>query len=721
MIILGISAFYHDSAATLIKDGEILFAAEEERFSRKKHDKNFPHHAISFCLNESQLSIADIDHIVFYDRPFVKFERILETTLWNTPLGFSQFMEMSNEWLTGAKLNLEATINDELKKIDHNYHPRKNIHFCEHHLSHAASAYYPSPFDKALILCLDGVGEWATTTLWKGNGNKIEALWEIDFPHSLGLLYSAFTYFIGFKVNDGEYKLMGLAPYGQAKYVEKIYQNLIDVKEDGSFRLNMDYFNYTQGMTMTNSKFDHLFGIKPRKENQSIEQIHKDIAKSIQVVLEEIIIKICKNIKNTYQINNLCLAGGVALNCVANGKIIKEQIFDNVWIQPASGDSGGAVGAALDYYFNQQNSNRILSDRFDGMKGTYLGPKFSNAQIEKSLNDYGANFLKLNDEEIIKATAMAIADQKVIGWFSGRMEFGPRSLGSRSILGDPRNKDMQSILNLKIKFRESFRPFAPAVLFEDLKKYFQFNSSSPYMLFTAEVNQNVNMPSITHVDNSARIQTVHQETNKRFHQLISKFKEITNSSVIINTSFNIRGEPIVCTPEDAFKCFMKTNMDVLVIENYILYKENQVTNKSLDYTTDELNKAKKPWIEFDKFENITEKELAKFGYMMAGVIPLIGIYLYPKFWKTEPAYWTLFFSLILILSAFTFPIKIKTFHFYWMCFAKIMSQIKSKILLFLVYFFLLSPYGLIIRLFVKSNAGLKIDKHLASYFKRLNK
>ena len=603
--ILGISAFYHDSAATIIKDGKIISAAQEERFTRKKHDSGYPYNAVQFVLNNSNLKLDDIESIVFYEKPFLKFERLLETYVANAPKGFLQFSKAMPSWLREKLFQKNLLIN-YLKKHDKSFVNSKKIFFSEHHLSHAASAFYPSPYDEAIILTADGVGEWATTTVAVGKKNKLEIKKEIHFPHSLGLLYSAFTYYTGFKVNSGEYKLMGLAPYGEPKYVNLIYDKLIDVKDDGSFRLNQDYFNYATGLTMTNEKFDNIFGKKPRdSKKDKITEFHMDIAASIQKVTEEIMIKICRSLKNEYKIDNLCLAGGVALNCVANGKILKSKIFKNVWIQPAAGDAGGSLGAALAYWHIQLNKNRDTSHK-DVMSGSYLGPSYTDEQIKQSLDKIGAKYKLLDEQSLIDKTADDLSKGHAIGWFQGRMEFGPRALGSRSIIGDPRSPDMQRNLNLKVKYRESFRPFAPSVLREDLKNWFELDNDSPYMLIVAEVKKEIqkemneqekklfgieklnikrsDIPAVTHVDYSARIQTVHEETNKKYHDLIKKFKEKTNCSVIVNTSFNVRGEPIVNTPEDAFNCFMGTKLDNLAIGNCYLVKSEQDKSLIKDYT-----------------------------------------------------------------------------------------------------------------------------------------
>ncbi len=602
--ILGVSAFYHDSAATLIKDGKIVAAAQEERFTRKKHDPSYPFNAINYVLAEGNLELNEIDHIVFFEKPFLKFERILETYLAFVPNGFKSFSMSMPIWLR-EKLFQKKYLFDCLKSNDDKFDDIDKIKFSEHHYSHGASAFFPSPFKEAVVLTLDGVGEWATTTVAIGKNSDLKILKEIHFPHSLGLLYSAFTYYAGFKVNSGEYKLMGLAPYGQPKYKDLIFNNLIDLKEDGSFRLNMKYFNYATGLTMTNDNFSNLFGKPVRNpEKDLLTQFHMDIASSIQEVTEEVILRITKSLSKEYKIKNLCLAGGVALNCVANGKILKNKVFEKIWIQPAAGDAGGALGAALAYWHKELNQKRDIN-KDDQMKGSYLGPRFGNDKIEKELLNLKAKFEKLSEEKIIEVTAKELSNGKIVGWFQGRMEFGPRALGGRSIIADPRSKTMQKDLNLKVKYRESFRPFAPSVLAEEVNNWFELNTESPYMLLVSNVKKdkqiemtdkekklfgieklNINrssIPAVTHVDYSARIQTVHKETNPKYYKLIEKFKEITSCPILVNTSFNVRGEPIVCNIKDAFNCFMGTELDILVCENFILYKNNQDIELKKDY------------------------------------------------------------------------------------------------------------------------------------------
>ena len=605
MIILGISGYYHDSAACIIKNGEIISAIQEERITRKKHDSSFPKNSILYCIKEANVSEKEIDYIVFYDKPFLKFERLLETYFAFAPKGFRSFVSSMPIWLK-EKLFQKSIITKELKNIFGKKTIWKNrLLFSEHHLSHAASAFFASPFKNAAILTMDGVGEWTTTSIAVGNGNKIEILKEINFPHSLGLLYSAFTYYAGFKVNSGEYKLMGLAPYGEPVFVETIKNNLIVIKEDGSFKLNMSYFDYCTGLKMTNKKFNDLFGGEPRKPESSLTNKEMNIASSIQVVIEEIIIKIAKNIKKETGLDNLCLAGGVALNCVANGKLVNEKIFKNMWIQPASGDAGGALGAALAVYYLMLGNKRNTDENRDSMKGSFLGPSYSDNEIENTLLKLKAKYSKLNMEEIGEKVSEDLKSGKAIGWMQGRMEFGPRALGGRSIIADPRSPKMQKLLNLKVKFRESFRPFAPSILRENLSEWFDLKQDSPYMLLVANVKNtkiikmtdeekklfgidklNIvrsKIPSVTHVDYSARIQTVHKDTNPIYYNLIHKFNKITDCPIIINTSFNIRGEPIVCSPEDALKCFMGTELDILVIGNFYLKKSNQKELSNKDY------------------------------------------------------------------------------------------------------------------------------------------
>ena len=597
MYILGISAFYHDSAACLLKNGEIVAAAQEERFTRKKHDAGFPHYSIQYCLKEAGIPASQIDNVVFYEKPFLKFERLLETYLAFSPKGYTSFAKAMPLWIKDKLFQKSALIKELKSTLSKDINWRERLLFSEHHLSHAASAYFPSPFESAAVLTLDGVGEWTTTSLAIGKGSNLKVIKEIHFPHSLGLLYSAFTYYTGFKVNSGEYKVMGLAPYGDPRYADLITEKLITIAEDGSFQLDMSYFDYATGLTMTNKKFDALFGGPPRKPETELTQREMDLAASIQKVTEDIVVELAQGIAKETGERNLCLAGGVALNCVVNGIILRRKIFDNIWIQPAAGDAGGALGAALSTWYLHHSKERVASRERDAMKGAYLGPEFTDAEVEAELTACGATFKKLSEDKLIDTVATALAGEKAVGWMQGRMEFGPRALGGRSIIADPRSPIMQKQLNLKVKYRESFRPFAPSVLREDVSEWFEHEADSPYMLLVADVREdkrrsmtneekalfgidklNVprsSVPAITHVDYSARIQTVHADTNPRYHAVISKFKEKTGCPIVVNTSFNVRGEPIICTPTDAFRCFMGTEMDVLSIGSYILYKEEQ--------------------------------------------------------------------------------------------------------------------------------------------------
>ena len=602
MLILGVSCFYHDSAAALLDNDNIVAAAQEERFTRVKHDASFPFNAIKFVLSEKNIQISQLDAIVFYEKPFLKFERLLETYIAFAPNGFKSFCLSIPLWIK-EKLFQKKNLFDKLQILDPNFKDLTKIKFSEHHLSHAASSFFTSPYNNSLILTLDGVGEWATTTVGIGKDNKIDIKKEIHFPHSLGLLYSAFTYYLGFKVNSGEYKVMGLAPYGEPKYSKLILDHLIDLKIDGSFRLNMKYFDFATGFKMTNKNFEKLFQSKVRiSESDNLEQFHMDLAASIQDVTETIVLKIAQNIKDEFQIDNLCLSGGVALNCVANGKILKKKIFKNIWIQPASGDAGGALGAALAYLYNEKNFTRRIN--LDFMKGSYLGPSFSDAQIENILKIEKIKYKNIKDEKFYDYISELLEMGMAIGWFQGKMEFGPRALGNRSIIADPRSENMQKKLNLKVKFRESFRPFAPSVLREDVNRYFELDCDSPYMLLVADIKNEIKVkdnnpntlfgieklnqkrsiiPAVTHVDYSARIQTVHKETNEKFYKLLQAFKKRTGCSVLINTSFNVRGEPIVCDPKDAIKCFLGTNLDILVMNKFIIHKTNQDSSLLLDY------------------------------------------------------------------------------------------------------------------------------------------
>ena len=604
MRILGISAFYHDSAAALVRDGEIMAAAQEERFTRKKHDSGFPSNAVDYCLSEEGVDLSEVEYVVFYDKPFLKFERLLETYTAMAPRGFLSFNLAMPLWIR-EKLFQKTLLREQLRNFDSDFDPQTRLLFTEHHLSHAASAFFPSPFSRAAVLTMDGVGEWATTSMAVGNGNDLKVTREINFPHSLGLLYSAFTYYTGFRVNSGEYKVMGLAPYGEPKYAQRILDHVIDLRSDGSFHLNQEYFDYCVGLKMTSRRFEELFGEPVRSPDEPVKQSHMNLAASVQVVLEEAVLRMTRDLASETGIENLCMAGGVALNCVANSKILRDAHFKNIWIQPAAGDAGGAVGAALAAYHLHKGMPRVSHGCMDGMKGAYLGPCFSQKEIEQRLHAAGAKFTVLEDDQLIRMCATALVDGKALGWFQGRMEFGPRALGGRSILGDARSPTMQSLLNLKVKYRESFRPFAPSVLREDVAEWFELDTDSPYMLLVADVEShhrrrmtegeqrlfgieklNVprsDIPAVTHVDYSARVQTVHRETNPRYHALLTAFKELTGCPVIVNTSFNVRGEPIVCTPEDAFNCFMGTEIEILAIGQCFVRKEEQLPHLKRNY------------------------------------------------------------------------------------------------------------------------------------------
>ncbi len=603
--ILGVAAYYHDASACLLRDGEIVAAAQEERFTRKKHDASFPRHAITYCLDEAGMALNEVDHIVFYEKPFLKFERLIETYVAFAPRGVKSFRTAIPVWLR-EKLFQKDMMLGEFRALDPTFQDNGRLKFSEHHFSHAASAFYPSPFEEAVVLTLDGVGEWATTTVAYGRGRELEIRKEIHFPHSLGLLYSAFTYYAGFRVNSGEYKVMGLAPYGEPKYKDLILDNIIELREDGSFWLDQSYFNYCTGLTMTSDKFARLFGQPVRQPDRDpLTQFHMDLASSIQAVTEEVVLKLARALRREYDCGNLCLAGGVALNCVANGKLLRERIFDDLWVQPAAGDAGGSLGAALALWHQELGQPRHVTPGRDQMRGAYLGPAFSQEEIERQLRAAGARFETLAEEQVIDFAARALADGKAVGWFNGRMEFGPRALGGRSILGDPRSPEMQKTLNLKVKYRESFRPFAPSVLAEHVREWFELDEASPYMLLVANVREDKRrpmtaeeqalfgidklnvvrseIPAVTHVDYSARIQTVHKETNPRYHALISRFHALTGCPLVVNTSFNVRGEPIVCTPEDAFRCFMGTDIEVLICGNAVLEKHHQDPALAEDY------------------------------------------------------------------------------------------------------------------------------------------
>lgn len=719
MQILGISAYFHDSASCLVRDGEIVAAAQEERFTRRKHDSGFPQNAIRYCLNEGKAAVSDLAYIVFYDKPFLKFERLLETYLSFAPHGIASFVTAMPIWI-GEKLFLKDLLKNELLAIagDLEKADLPPILFTEHHESHAGSAFYPSPFDQAAILCMDGVGEWATTSAWLGEGNRLTPLWEIPFPHSLGLLYSAFTYYTGFKVNSGEYKLMGLAPYGRPKYVKTIHDHLIDVKPDGTFRLNIEYFDYCTGLTMTNGRFEALFGGPPRKPESPLTQREMDLARSIQDVTEDVMSRMARSLYQETGMNNLCLAGGVALNCVGNGKILREGPYSGLWIQPAAGDAGGAVGAALAAWYQYANKPRTADGGNDGMRGSYLGPSFSNDQIEQFLHRIAAPYERLGDEALMERVANKLNEQAVVGWFQGRMEFGPRALGGRSILGDARSSTMQSVMNLRIKYRESFRPFAPSVLRERLADYFHMNENSPYMLLVAPVLDkrrttltteqkslsgidllNVprsDVPAVTHIDYSARIHTVHKDTNPRYYRLLKTFEAKTGCGLIVNTSFNVRGEPMVCTPEDAYRCFMRTEMDVLVLENCILSKTAQ---KPLTNNTDWRKE-----LELDKLreapqlpDRSTARELRRFGLVVGCIFGIIGVW--PWLILSQPfRLWALIPAAVLVVAAMIFPRCLAQVHQAWAQAGHVLGWVNTRIIIGAIFLLLVTPCGLIMRL-----------------------
>jgi len=728
--ILGLSAYYHDSAAVLLKDGEIIAAAQEERFTRKRHDAAFPDNAIRFALTHANIKLSNIDHVVFYDKPFLKFERLLETHLATAPTGLPAFIKAMPVWLK-EKLYLKKLLRDSLCEIgDCEVTALPELLFTSHHQAHAASAYYASPFDEAVVLCLDGVGEWATSSVWHGGGAKLEPLWQINFPHSLGLLYSAFTYYAGFRVNSGEYKLMGLAPYGEAKYVDLIMDNLIDLKADGSFRLDMSYFNFASGLTMTSEKFHRLFGEKPRQPESDVRQRDMDIARSIQVVTEEVVLRLAKTLRAETKIENLCLAGGVALNCVANGRLREEKIFKNVWVQPAAGDAGGALGAAYIVWYQYLNKQRKTLAP-DSMQGALLGTQYSDSAIEKVLVSAGACYKKHSQDELLGNTSSVLANENVVGWFQGRMEYGPRALGSRSILGDPRSVRMQSLINLKIKYRESFRPFAPAVLREKLTHWFDTDEESAYMLFVAKLKKDKCLevdettftgldklkqsrsllPAITHVDNSARVQTVSETSNTMFYQLLKKFDKNNACPVLINTSFNVRGEPIVESPYDALRCFMKTEMDVLAMGSFLLFKKDQ-PDDVLDFiNTEDASKFRQENLK----PNVSNKELRQFSISTGLVVALLFGCLIP--WLLESSIKTnvLLFSLCWIGWGVTLPKTIAPIYKGWMRFGLMMNKITTPLVLSSIYFLLISPLGLLMRLFAKDPLSRKLDKEVASY------
>lgn len=728
--ILGISAFYHDSAATLLKNGEIVASIEEEKFSRKKHDKEFPSESIKYCLSCESISLDDIDIVIFYDKPLTKFERLLETYVSFAPFGWTFYKASLPEWFNG-KIFLEKTLRNNFEKIDVNFSSNKKILFSEHHLSHAASAFFPSPFEKSIILCLDGVGEWNTTSAWIGEGNTINKLWSIDFPHSIGLLYSAFTYYLGFEVNNGEYKMMGLSPYGEPKFSSLIEEKIIDIKDDGSFQLDMSYFSFTTDVVMTNEKFSSLFGQPVRSSDEEITKYHMDVAASIQKVTEKIVVLLGRALKKETGLENICLAGGVALNCVANGKLREDDQFKGIWVQPAAGDAGGSLGAALSCWHQYLNNKRIINGK-DTMKSSLLGPCFSDKEIEDTLVELGCHYEY--NENIEGHVASEITNGNVIGWFQGRAEYGPRALGNRSILADPRNQEMQKKLNLKIKYRESFRPFAPAVLQEEVSRFFSFNGESPYMLFTAKVknadykgndsttlfdklsNIQSDIPAVTHVDLSARLQTVSSETNYKFYQLIKSFYKLTSIPLLINTSFNIRGEPIVLTPRDAINCFMNTEMDILVLNNFILYKENQNSSLFNNYSTEELGDRQKQKKSF--FKKISEKELKSFGYQFSIILSVVIGLLAPWVWKYPLSPIPFVLALVTLVLRYTYLKGLLVFYYPWNFFVDLMTLVKGKLLLVLSYFIFISPIGIFMKVIGKDPIKKGFLEDQETYFKR---
>jgi carbamoyltransferase len=705
MYILGISAYYHDSAACLVRDGEVLAAAQEERFTRQKHDHNFPANAVDYCLKHAGITVEDLDLVAFYDKPLLTFERLLETYIDYAPLGLRSFLKAMPVWLKEklwTRENIAKALNYEGK-----------ILFTEHHESHAASAFFPSPFERAAVVTMDGVGEWATTSYGYGQGNELHLQKELHFPHSIGLLYSAFTYFLGFKVNSGEYKVMGLAPYGEPRYTQQILDELVTLYEDGSLRLNMKYFNFAAGLTMTNAAFDELFGEPRRPPESELRQIHLDLARSVQEVTELAMVKIARHVQRETGEKNLCLAGGVALNCVGNGRILREKIFENIWIQPAAGDAGGALGAALSVWYQYLGNERTAAKyQSNGKKNYYLGPAFSNDEITSFLDSVGAKYQKLPRPKLYETVAEYLADEKVVGWFQGRMEFGPRALGGRSILGDARSPKMQTQMNLKIKFRESFRPFAPSVLREKVSDFFELDADSPYMLLVAPVRENLRVamtedeqklfgieklnlrrstiPAVTHIDYSARIQTVGQEESPAYHGLISAFNDLTGSPILVNTSFNVRGEPIVCTPQDAYRCFMKTEMDFLVMEDIVLDKRAQNGNLPLDPAAEQTTKPVET-------EQVTKKQARNTALIVAAVFFLIAAW---NFYRLRETAAIVFASLsaIFALTGIFLPKPAKLFHIYWMKLAMFLGHINSIILLTLLFYLVFVPYNLISRI-----------------------
>ncbi len=728
--ILGLSAYYHDSAAALLYDGEIMAAAQEERFTRIRHDAAFPENSIRFCIRQAGISFSDIDHIVFYDKPLLKFERLLETHLATAPNGLPAFIKAMPVWLK-EKLYLKRVLREELSALGEcELADLPALLFSSHHQAHAASAYYASPYEKAAVLCLDGVGEWATTTAWLAEGKHLNPLWQINFPHSLGLLYSAFTYYTGFRVNSGEYKLMGLAPYGEAKYVDLILDNLIDLKEDGSFRLHMSFFNFASGLTMTSKKFHDLFGADPREPESDITQRDMDIAKSIQVVTENIVLGLAKKLQQETAVENLCLAGGVALNCVANGRLLDEGIFKNIWVQPAAGDAGGALGAAYLVWHQYLDNQKEVSLQ-DRMQGALLGSSYSDSEIERILSSTGAYYKKYETEELLKVVSGYLNDEMVVGWFQGKMEFGPRALGSRSILGDPRSKDMQSVINLKIKNRESFRPFAPAVLLDKLSDWFEMSVSSPYMLFVTHLKKDKcfdvvrdaskqgleklkiirsQVPSITHVDNTARVQSVSAESNPMFFSLLSEFDDLTKCPLLINTSFNVRGEPIVESPDDALACFMTTGMDVLAIGSFVLLKNDQ-PESILERLDDRKTDGKLPASTIE----LTPKELRQFAVSTGIGVSLIFGWFFPWLADLKLDTDVIFFSALWILWGLLLPKTLRPVYKRWMQFGLMMGRMMTPLILSIIYFTLITPVGLLMRVFGSDPLNRKLDNSLDSY------
>lgn len=707
MYILGISAYYHDSAACLLRDGEILAAAQEERFTRRKHDHNFPSKAVDYCFQYAGISIDDVDFVVFYDKPLLTFERLLETYLDYAPVGIRSFLKAMPVWIK-EKLWTRENIAKQL-----NY--KGQILFTEHHESHAASAFFPSPFERAAVITMDGVGEWATTSFGYGQGNELHLLKELRFPHSLGLLYSAFTYYLGFRVNAGEYKVMGLAPYGEPRYVKQILDEIVELNDDGSLRLNMKYFNFAAGLTMTHEAFEKVFDEPRRLSESELKQKHLDLARSVQEVTEQAMLKIARYVRRETGEKNLCLAGGVALNCVGNGRILRENIFENIWIQPAAGDAGGALGAAFSVWHQYLGNERdaAKSYRLNGRKNYYLGPNYTDREITDFLNSVGAGFQELSRDELNKTVARHLADEKVVGWFQGRMEFGPRALGARSILGDPRSPKMQSQMNLKIKFRESFRPFAPSVLRERVSDYFELETDSPYMLLVAPVRENLRVamteseqqlfgieklnlrrstiPAVTHIDYSARIQTVSRDESPAYYDLISEFENLTDCPVLVNTSFNVRGEPIVCSPKDAYNCFMKTEMDFLVMENVLLDKRTQSGNdrRSQKNVEEESPNLTKP-------EPVTKRTARKTALVVAAVLFLIGLWNFYRSHETSAIVFTILGGLMVIMGLL-FPKAARLFHIYWMKLAVFLGHINSRILLTVLFYLVFVPYNLVLR------------------------